>query len=108
MNELTDERLAELRTIAEETRVRRIAPFDPPTMLALLAEVERLRVALRANDDARDNLERRLAVVLAEHSEHVHTLGCELAFGPCWKEDGCDGCGDDYPCPTVKAARGEA
>lgn len=43
MNELTDERLAELRKVAAETRVRRIAPFDPPTMLALVAEVERLR-----------------------------------------------------------------
>ena len=34
MTELTDERLAELRTIAA---------FDPPTVLALLDEVERLR-----------------------------------------------------------------
>ena len=73
----------------------------------LVAEVERLRVALRANDDARDNLHRRLAAVLAEHTEHVHVQGCETAFGPCWMENACDGCGNDYPCSTVKAARGE-
>ena len=76
MHELTDERLAELRKIAEETRpgggwtadvyqvndedghqvygadaygdgtspaAEHIAAFDPPTVLALLDELERLR-----------------------------------------------------------------
>ena len=84
MTELTDERLAELRKIAEETRpgggwtadgyqvtdedghqvygadaygdgtspaAEHIAAFDPPTVLALLAEVERLRGQL---DNPRD------------------------------------------------------
>ena len=86
MNELTDERLAEMRRIAEETRpeggwtadgyqvhdedghqvygadaygdgtspaAEHIAAFDPPTVLALLAEVERLL-------EERDELQRRL------------------------------------------------
>ena len=58
MNEPADERLAELRTIAEETRVRRIAPFDPPTVLALLSDVKRLR-------EERDDMRRRLDAVEA-------------------------------------------
>ena len=78
-----------------------IEAFQPSTVLALLAEVERLR-------EERDELQRRLDAVLAEHPEHVHVQGCEPAFGPCWMENACDGCGNDYPCSTVKAARGEA
>lgn len=86
MNELTDERLAELRKIAEETRpgggwtadvyqvndedghqvygadaygdgtspaAEHIAAFDPPTVLALLAELTEARKWLRGGIEAR-------------------------------------------------------
>ena len=126
MNELTDERLAELRKIAEETRpgggwtadvyqvndgdghqvygadaygdgtspaAEHIAAFDPPTVLALLDEVEELR--------------RRLDAVKARHAPVT------VRYGDAPDELACRACGTHYeypvawPCPTVKAARGE-
>ena len=132
MHELTDERLAELRKIAEETRpgggwtadvyqvndedghqvygadaygdgtspaAEHIAAFDPPTVLALLAEVERLR-------EERDDMRRRLDAVEARHTPVT------VRYGDAPDELACRACGTHYeypvawPCPTVKAARG--
>ena len=71
-----------------------IEAFDPPTALALLAEVERLR-------EERDELQRRLDAVLKLHVWHnCPDPGCNFAIA-------CNACNHPYPCPTVKAARGE-
>jgi hypothetical protein len=50
MSDLTPARLAELRAVAEargKVGAGALMPMDPPTVLALLGEVERLRRALR-------------------------------------------------------------
>ena len=133
MTELTDERLAELRRItegaesqepwrtdddegrmvfaasgfqvyyalfgsnngdAEPGDAAHIAAFDPPTAIALLDEVDELR--------------RRLDAVEARHTPVT------VRYGDAPDELACRACGTHYeypvawPCPTVKAARGEA
>ena len=73
----------------------------------LIRERDRLRVALRANDDARDRLERRLDAVLKLHTRVT------VRYGDAPDELACRACGTHYeypvawPCPTVKAAKGE-
>ena len=72
-----------------------------------IRERDRLRVALRANDDARDRLERRLDAVLKLHTRVT------VRYGDAPDELACRACGTHYeypvawPCPTVKAAKGE-
>lgn len=60
----------------------------------------------------RDELRRRLDAVLELHHKHDCAKhgrsSCQiLASGHCYRKRECMECGDQYPCPTVKAARGE-
>lgn len=151
MNELTDERLAELRTIAEadvspgpwrvaldapcflsvaapegwrvaacEDEVTKhssedahfIAAFDPPTVLALLAELTEARKWLRGGIEARrsikterDELRARLHRIEALHA-NPELIAVHEGYGPEYR---CHECHNHHwPCPTVKDARGEA
>ena len=146
MNELTDERLAELRRIAETPQslgawkasdgvdwnyrvvagyecladtgdagiTDHIAAFDPPTVLALVAELTEARKWLRGGIEARrsikterDELQHRLDAVEARHTPVT------VRYGDAPDELACRACGTHYeypvawPCPTVKAAKGE-
>lgn len=163
MTELTDERLAELRTIAEGAESQElwrtdddegrmvfaasghqvysaqcgsnngdaepgdaahIAAFDPPTVLALLSDVERLREGrdepsetvtrlTRERDEweaneqkvagERDELQRRLDAVLKLHA-NPELIAVHEGYGAEYR---CNECRNHHwPCPTAKAARG--
>lgn len=101
MNEpLTDEQLDKaLAKIRDADRA-----MDELTE-SLIVECDRLRVALRANDDARDKLERRLDAVLMLHA-NPELVAVHEGYGAEYR---CNECRDHHwPCPTAKAAMSEA
>ena len=86
MADLTPDRLQELRRIAEAATpgrweipvanvVQYVATFDPPTVLALLNEIERLR---RGREALADVLK-----AVHERNKHVYTCNhCEFTLCP--------------------------